>query len=335
MIRALLLVAALFSAFPAMAGPTYSSLYVFGDSLSDNGNAFALSGGAWPPSPPYAQQFSNGPVAAQRLAADLGVPLSPSTQGGTDYAVGGATTGSANYNFEVQRPPLPSTLENTGVLSQVGSFITAKPAFDPNHTLFMVWAGPNDFFLALDRKTDIPRALASAVSNLATAIGQLARIGARHVLLSNMPNLAETPFGRAQAPADRAALDALSQAFNGALAQAASELDRLPGFSLTEFDTAALLHQAVTSPGEFGFSNTTGTCLLLSSCQGYVFFDPVHPTARTHALLGDHFFAALDVPEPSTGMLLAIALLAGLRVSSRRSPSRILSAASPAAHSTA
>jgi len=334
MIRVLLLLAALLSALPARAGPTYSSLYVFGDSLSDNGNAFTLSGGAWPPSPPYTQQFSNGPVAAQRLAADLGVPLARSTQGGTDYAIGGATTGSANYNFEVQSPPLPSTLEKTGVLAQVGSFIAAKPAFDPNHTLFMVWAGPNDFFLALDRKTGIPGALASAVNNLVTAIGELAGIGARHVLLPNMPNLADIPFGQAQAPADRAALDALSLAFNGALVQAASRFDSIPGFSLTAFDTASLLHQVVTNPGEFGFSNATGTCFLLGSCQGYVFFDEVHPTATTHALLGDRFFAALQVPEPSTGALLAVALLA-LWASFPRSPARILSAASPAARSTA
>lgn len=334
MFRILLLLAALSSALPATAGPTYSSLVVFGDSLSDNGNAYALSGGTWPPSPPYARQFSNGPVAAQRLAADLGVPLTRSTAGGTNYAVGGATTGSANYNFEVQSPPLPATLQNTGVLAQVGSFVAAPPAFDPNRTLFMVWAGPNDFFLALDRKTGIPGAIASAVGNLSTAIGELAGAGARHVLLPNMPNLADTPFGRAQAPADRAALDALSQAFNEALAQAVSQLEKIPGLSLTSFDTASLLHQAVTNPGQYGFSNSTDPCFLLDTCQGHIFFDGVHPTTAVHALLGDRFFAALQIPEPASGALLAMALLA-LWGALPRSAGRMLSAASPAARSTA
>lgn len=335
MLRALVtLLVALCAAFPAGAGTVYSSLYVFGDSLSDNGNAFTLSGGTWPPSPPYAQQFSNGPVAVQRLAADLGVPLTSSTHGGTDYAVGGATTGFANYNFTVQSPPLPPTLEHTGVLNQVGSFIAAKPAFDPAHTLFTVWAGPNDFFLALDQKTSIPDAVAAAASNLATAVGALAGAGATHVLLPNMPNLAETPFGLAQAPADRAALDALSLAFNGALAQVILQLDQIPGLELTAFDTAGALHQLVANPGDFGFSNATDPCFVLASCQGHVFFDDVHPTTATYALLGDRFFAALQVAEPSTGALLNIALL-GLWGSLRRRPARSLSAASPAGRSTA
>ena len=37
------------------------NIYVFGDSLSDNGSLFAASGGMAPPSPPYFNgRFSNG-----------------------------------------------------------------------------------------------------------------------------------------------------------------------------------------------------------------------------------------------------------------------------------
>src|SRR5687767_8627053 len=41
---------------------SFTSLVVIGDSLSDSGRAFALSEGFFPPSPPYAQRLSNGPV---------------------------------------------------------------------------------------------------------------------------------------------------------------------------------------------------------------------------------------------------------------------------------
>src|SRR6478735_5742525 len=92
MVKSLVASAFVLSLIPAVAsaGPI-TSLYVFGDSLSDDGNAFLLTGG-FPPAP-YAQRASNGPVAVERLAFDLGLTLAPAALGGTNYAVVGATTG--------------------------------------------------------------------------------------------------------------------------------------------------------------------------------------------------------------------------------------------------
>ena len=68
---------------PAAAlGAPIIALYVFGDSLSDQGNAYSTTGG-FPPSP-YAQRASNGPVAAEVLASRLGVPLASTQSGGTN-----------------------------------------------------------------------------------------------------------------------------------------------------------------------------------------------------------------------------------------------------------
>ena len=110
----------------ALARPS-PLLYVVGDSLSDQGNAFALTGGTFPP-PPYDQRASNGPVAVEYLADALGVPLAPSAAGGTNYAVVGAATGA------VAIPSLPpfttenvaallygqAALEGTSLLTQAG-----------------------------------------------------------------------------------------------------------------------------------------------------------------------------------------------------------------------
>ena len=88
---ALVLAVLLLGPSAATADPIYSSMFVFGDSLSDGGNAFLRTGGLYPP-PPYAQRISNGPVAVEYLATMLGVPLTPSLAGGTNCAVGGAAT---------------------------------------------------------------------------------------------------------------------------------------------------------------------------------------------------------------------------------------------------
>ena len=65
-----------------------TSVVVYGDSLSDNGNLFAVSG--QPASPPYFNgRRSNGLVAVEDVANTLGVPLK-------DFAWVGATTGIGN-----------------------------------------------------------------------------------------------------------------------------------------------------------------------------------------------------------------------------------------------
>jgi phospholipase/lecithinase/hemolysin len=94
------------------ASATFTNLYVFGDSLSDSGNLFALTGGTLPPSPPYAGKMSNGPVAVEYLAANLGLPIAPAgiphvpgyDLGGNNFALVGAATGMVPTRFVAGGP---------------------------------------------------------------------------------------------------------------------------------------------------------------------------------------------------------------------------------------
>ncbi len=91
------LAAVAFASLPAAASP-YTSLVVFGDSLSDNGNNALTIGtqagqsitNTYVPTFPYATSgvYSNGPVWATDAALQLGVTLTPSKLGGTDFAYG-------------------------------------------------------------------------------------------------------------------------------------------------------------------------------------------------------------------------------------------------------
>jgi len=68
---AVLTVAAAGAMASAASAQTYGRLVVFGDSLSDNGNLYAISG--QPTSPPYFQgRFSNGPVFTELLGFNAG-----------------------------------------------------------------------------------------------------------------------------------------------------------------------------------------------------------------------------------------------------------------------
>lgn len=69
-----------------------AAVNVFGDSLSERGNFFLASGGAFPPTPPYHEgRFSNGPAWIEYFACALGeeVPL-PIVLGGTNFVFNGA-----------------------------------------------------------------------------------------------------------------------------------------------------------------------------------------------------------------------------------------------------
>lgn len=309
----------------AASATTFSELVVFGDSLSDPGNAYWLTRNPddtalFPPTPPYNRRFSNGKVAAEYLAQALGAPTGAAYAGaGNNWAVGGAMTGSGNFNWLVNSPTglqANAAVATTGIAEQIASFDPLSIS-DPSKTLFLLWGAPNDFFLAFAQQSqgatvDFAAVTTAAITNLVTDVGALAEKGAQHILVPNMPDLGLTPFFLAQGSTAAASATALTNAFNAGLADALSSLGG-SGLDLMTFDTAAFLRNAVANPGSLGFTNVTTSCLAAGfsafpNCAGYLFFDDVHPTTAAHALLGEAFAQA--VPEPETYAML----LAGLGV---------------------
>ncbi len=274
----LLLVAiALITTSSAIAS-SYSGLVVYGDSLSDNGNLYGVA--AYPPSPPYYQgRFSNGPVAAEQLAAMLGVPL-------YDFAFGGATTGIGNYVDNGTQ----TTLGTFGLPGMQGELALSAPILTPPLTttaLFMVWGGANDFL--------VNGSISTAVANIDSIIATLQGDGAKYILVPGMPDLGVTPdfYGNAAATA-------YAQQFN-LLLQASLP----PG--VTYADTFNLSRLLSTDPGAYGLTDSTDPCLTTTSiCSNpdqYLFWDGFHPTTAADTILAKDF-AAAATPEPSSILLI-------------------------------
>src|SRR5665213_843701 len=118
------------------AGPI-DAIYSFGDSLSDAGNIYALTGGTIP-SAPYSQgRFTNGPVWVQDLSIALGLgSASASLTGGTNFAYGDASTGTTPVHTG-------TFIDLTGPAGQLTQFHAANPVADPN-ALYTIWIGSND-----------------------------------------------------------------------------------------------------------------------------------------------------------------------------------------------
>jgi phospholipase/lecithinase/hemolysin len=334
-IRSLFAVAALAA---TLAGPAaaarFNQVIAFGDSLSDPGNAAALSGGAFPPASLYPfGTFSNGPTAVEYLAASYGVATVggwPNAAGANNFAVGGARVGTSNYNVQAPSPPglgeaFPA-LVNTGMTYQIARFAASSPVIDPSKTLFTLWGAPNDFFLGFHIQgvegvpVDFGALVQLTVVTLSNHIGTLAGLGARHILVPNMPDLGLTPDAIARGPSFAAQATFLSDAFNAGLASAiaANQAALAPlGIKLYTADTAATLRAAAADPAAFGLTNVDTPCLLVpgapTDCTGFLYYDGVHPTTYAHAVLAEQFRVAV-VPEPATWaiMLLGLAAVGGL-----------------------
>lgn len=287
---------------PVQAAP-YSSVYAFGDSLSDNGNFFSLTG---EPAAPYVDgRFSNGPVAVERLASRLGVPL-------FDFAVGGADSSFTNSDV----PPAAGALYFTGVRSQIDHYVglLGGASADPS-ALYFVWGGANDF---LHGDLSDPSLIAAAVIfNLKESVLSLYGAGARKFLLPLLPDLGLTPEALAAGPAVSGFLSFVSAEFDAALAASYGLLEAsLPGAVLTVFDTLGAQHDLLAHASDYGLTNASDACYtgfvgvpgdVCASPDSYFFWDLHHPTALVHRILGDEMTAA--VPEPASAALVALGLL--------------------------
>lgn len=310
---------------PALAASPWSNIYVFGDSLSDDGNnailADTFAGGARQSTPtpsagfvaefPYAgsDRYSNGPVWAEDFAAHYGMTLAPSLLGGTDYAYGGATAGPAGAGI----PP--------SVTDQVAMFL-GTASTSRSSALYLIDAGGNDARDAITAaaadpthaSTIIGAAAATFVSQEKAVIDTLKAAGAKQFLVWDVPDLGLTPEARAAGALGMAASRQAAQVFNQAL------VPMLQAEGVGILDVYGLLDSAAANPAAYGLSDVTDACAGPTLCAnpgGYLFWDGVHPTAAGHALVADAAIQAEAVPEPGT-WALALLGLAGLGLGLRR-----------------
>lgn len=272
----------------------FTGIYAFGDSLTDTGNVFNLSGNTFPPPPYFDGRASNGPLWVEYLADKLNLPIEPSTTGGTNFAFLGATTGLDN----TVNPAL------LGLQQEVGLYLnflsTKNLTADPN-ALYVVSAGANDY-LPTESTTFTPYTEPyTTVTNLAFVVTALATVGAKNILVVNLPDLGELPRTNTTSDANR--LNNLTQAHNTLLSQTLNSLPLSPEVDISILDVNTLFNNVVNNPARFNFTNVTDPCFTGSSiCSNpneYLFWDQIHPTTAGHRLIGNLAAQSLGVPEPS------------------------------------
>lgn len=314
----------------ATASTLFSGMYVFGDSLSDQGNIFNVTqeatGSGFPPAPYFDGRFSNGPNWIDYLAQDL--ELNPITSTnlasgitpaqGVNFAFGGATTGIDNTGA----PVLPGLQQQIALFE---SIVPPNQLADPN-ALYIVWAGANDY-LPTDSTTFIPlETTDQTINNLSSALDSLVQIGAKNIMLVNLPDLGDIPRTFNTPVAEE--LKDLTTAHNQQLENLGQSLDAEINF--ISLDINFLFNEFLQ--GQLGFINTTETCINNLECvanpevqQQFLFWDDLHPTTTVHRKIGDLAFNALEpqtaasVPEPTSVLgLFAFGALGVASVFKRR-----------------
>lgn len=327
MLRSSWLLCALVALVPASPALAFSDVFFFGASYTDSGNQVSnfgrltLPNGTcgnpdFYPSPPYAGNCSNGPVWSEVFAAGLGLAALPSSEGGTNYAVGGATAAPDVAAEMVLDPADPVTYlsdpdgdtEDFG--DQLGRYLGAN-SVDPA-ALYVIMPGANDIhFTARGLVPDTGTRPQDAVDAIMGIAAELSGLGAQHFLFVNLFD-----FGIVPEPAvDDALATALTDEFNSILGTAVAGL---AGVDATLFDLHAVFENILANPGAFGLTNTSDACLdpnTLVPCANpdqYLFWDGLHTSSVGMAAIGDAALATLPEPEV-TLLLLGFAAWAVLR----------------------
>lgn len=320
---AAILAAVSISATPVAAATltgSYSGFLVFGDSLSDNGNIFAQSGGTFPPPPYDAGRFSNGPVWNDPLIA----AFQASGHAAANLAYGGAraqTNGDTVPDFEAQI----ALYYSTGLDQIFDANALVSVFFGGNDLRDTVFAAAGAFFSGAS-PSDVTEVLIDGATDAAQAVGAgieaLADLKLENFAVWNAPNLGLVPEVTALGPQAAGLATQASLAFNAALA---AELGRIGAarttLTLTTVDLFATITAAVTDPAAVGLVDVTTPCLsatfaVCSAPDTTLFWDTIHPTAAGHALLATAFEDAVPVvPLPAPALLLVAGLgaLAALR----------------------
>jgi phospholipase/lecithinase/hemolysin len=281
----------------AARGGQITGIVSFGDSLSDLGNFYAATGGASPPSSLHYDhgRFSNGPIWLEYLAHDLGIaaPIA-SVNGGTDYAFGGATTGSGYTSSTF----LGATASVPNIGTQIATYLGSNTPTASQ--LYTIWGGANDFLNAGQTNPFIP------AQNIAAEITTLALAGAKNFIVPNLAPLGSLPITSTYPAPIPQELNALTVAFNQILQSEATQLDQSLGIHIQVLNVYGLTESVINYPSQYGFTNVTTDAVQDNggtNAQGYLFWDIVHPTTYT-----DSIIAAAAVPEPTSVVLLGMAL---------------------------
>ena len=284
-------------------------LVVFGDSLSDNGNLFALTErchtGGYPPEPygdtygksgkvgyDFPGRFTDGQNWVDYFST-IG-NYSPAISaywkdGGTDFAVGGSTSEDVNVNSKKLGLDLP------GLPTQISAYLATLSGKSAADDLYVIGIGANDFSAGIDP--------AKTVANIKEGIATLSGNGARNFVVINVPDLSLTPQLKALGGATILAAKRFVFMANVLLEVELLRFAFLHRISIDLVDINAIFIPLVFNPAGSALQTALTPPLspqlaLVSDPNEYVFWDGFHPTTKVHRIAAKFIYKSLFSETP-------------------------------------
>lgn len=279
----------------------FGALYVLGDSLSDTGNLGSISGDF--PFPFFGNRASNGLLAVEVLAQRLELSLASSL-----HLVGPAV--GTNYAVAQARSVGDSGID---LLDQVNFLLLNTGGILSETALYTIIIGGNDIRDARDSEELVTmiEIVSTAVGNIQQAIVTLKAAGAKHFLVSGPPDLALAPETLllaasvdSQEPIVKSAI--ISRLMDKKLDAELKKIKRRDrDINIIKFNLMKANSDTIENAVALGFTNTEEACFSIVTfsfhpdCNfglnfdDFIFFDELHPTARSHAIVGDLMYETL------------------------------------------
>jgi len=296
--------------------PSFSDMFVFGDSLSDTGN-YALAEPGWP------DRASNGALTVEYIADYYGLTLTtsghlatpPYDPPGNNYAV----------IFSRAVPPDVPAVVTTDLLTarlpvQVEDFLSNNGGVAPEDALYVIIIGASDVFDAMGGHAvgfftpeQSSMYLETAAASIAGAAAALSAAGEKHILVSDVYDLTKVPYVTLATPAFQAVADKYVSEMTDNMGSAIHDLKCESGVDVMHFTevTDAMYDSALdaglnmTSPcfmgatgihfsdppvapfmGNPSFPVYSPECALVpGAIDGYGFYDEFHPTTALHEII--------------------------------------------------
>lgn len=255
----------------ALYGVLPSSIVIFGDSLSDTGNV---------------GRYTNGQLWTEVFAQKLHLPdLQCSKLGGCNFAYAGAKSGEN----------IASDVLDVG--NQIKAYLDLHEGKADPLALYVIWIGGNDF---LDKRNPL-----KLISNIRSHIEALVNAGGKKFLVPNLPSLIHAPRGEdmiqgivdASLKYSHASLQGLIFTivkklmhatiyfYNVKLNQMLKTVELSKNINVYRLDTFKLFNEMFEELEIHGFKD-----------KSELFYDPLHPSAKVHALIATSAYKALEKP---------------------------------------
>ena len=156
----------------------FDSITAFGDILSDGGNVgrFIFDGSAHP-------------LYDELIAQHFGLSLTPSSQGGSNFAEGGAVSNGALG--PISSPPVPDSFNTQ---TQIDNYLQANDGRADPHGIYIHWIGANDIATSALTPETAAQTTVNSANLSVNQVKQLLDAGAGTVVVPTIPNLGNTPF---------------------------------------------------------------------------------------------------------------------------------------------